>query len=187
MLVDENLGRRQALAQSLRDGGYEVIEQGTISLQLMEHMTALAPDMIIIDTDSPDRDMLEHLCAMSRTAPRPVVMFTDDDNESTIRQAIRAGVTSYVVDGISPEHIRPIVQVALARFEEDQLLRRDLEAARTQLTERKIIERAKGFVMQQKGVSEDEAYALLRRLAMSRRQKVSEVAQQLVGMAELLA
>jgi response regulator NasT len=187
MLVDENLARRQALARSLRDGGYEVLEQSAISLALLDRLTTLAPDMIIIDTDSPDRDMLEHLCSMSRTQPRPVVMFTDDDSEATIRQAIRAGVTSYVVDGIAPEHIRPIVQVALARFEEEQMLRRDLETARTQLAERKLIERAKGFVMQQKGVSEDEAYAMLRKLAMSRRQKLIEVAQQLVGMAELLA
>lgn len=187
MLVDENLDRRQALAHSLREGGYAVIEQSAISLELMERMAGLAPDVIIIDTDSPDRDMLEHLCAMSRTQPRPVLMFTDDDDESTIRQAIRAGVTSYVVDGIAPEAIRPIVQVAMARFEEDQILRRDLESARTQLAERKIIERAKGFIMRQKGVSEEEAYALLRRLAMSRRQKLADVAQQLVGMAELLA
>jgi len=186
MLIDENGERRGKLAGSLREGGYQVIENGAISLELMNGMATVAPDVIIIDTDSPDRDMLEHLCVMSRTQPRPVVMLTDDDNDATIRQAIRSGVTSYVVDGIAPERIRPIVQVALARFEEDQAMRHNLETARAQLTERKIIERAKGFVMRQKGVSEDEAYALLRNLAMSRRQKLAEVAHQLVGMAELL-
>jgi response regulator NasT len=186
MLVDENRDRREALAHSLRSGGYEVMEQSALSLPLMERLPLLAPDVIIIETESPDRDMLEHLCTMSRHQPRPVVMFTDDDSEASIRQAIRSGVTSYVVEGIAPEQVRPVVQVAIARFEAEQALRRDLETARVQLTERKLIERAKGVVMRRKGCSEDEAYALLRRLAMDRRLRLAEVANQLIEMAELI-
>ncbi len=186
MLVDENRDRREALALSLRSGGYEVIEKSALSLGLMDRLGALAPDVIIIETESPDRDMLEHLCTMSRNQPRPVVMFTDDDSEASIREAIRSGVTSYVVEGIAPEHVRPVVQVAMARFDAEQALRRDLESARVQLSERKLIERAKGMVMRRKGCTEDEAYALLRRLAMDRRLRLADVANQLIGMADLL-
>jgi response regulator NasT len=187
MLIDNDHVRRDGLRDSLLGAGYDVITFEAVSLGLMERMGELAPDVIIIETESPDRDTLEHLCAMSRHQPRPVVMFTDDDNEETIRQAIRAGVTSYVVEGIAPEHIRPVLQVALARFQEEQALRRDLETARTQLAERKLVDRAKGVIMRQKGVSEDEAYTLLRKLAMNRRLKLGEVAQQVIDMAELLA
>ena len=186
MLVDENRDRREALALSLRSGGYEVIEKSALSLGLMDRLGVLAPDVIIIETESPDRDMLEHLCTMSRNQPRPVVMFTDDDSEASIREAIRSGVTSYVVEGIAPEHVRPVVQVAMARFDAEQALRRDLESARVQLSERKLIERAKGMVMRRKGCTEDEAYALLRRLAMDRRLRLADVANQLIGMADLL-
>lgn len=186
MLIDENRDRREALAASLRLAGYAVIEQDAMTVALLDALTVTAPDLIIIETESPDRDMLEHLCTLSRNQPRPVVMFADDDSEASIRQAIRSGVTSYVVEGIAPEHVRPVLQVAMARFDAEQALRRDLDIARTQLAERKLIERAKGVVMRRKGCSEDEAYALLRRLAMDRRAKLADVAHQLVEMAELL-
>ena len=121
---------------------------------------------------------------ISRDQPHPIVLFTDDDNEARIKQAIRAGVTSYVVKGIDPARIKPILQVAIARFEEHQSLRRDLSDAQTQLADRKLIERAKGLVMKQKSIGEDDAYRLLRKMAMDRNAKLADVAEQIVGLSE---
>ena len=131
--------------------------------------------------------MLEHLCTISRDQPHPIVLFTDEDDAAKIKQAIRAGVTSYVVKGIDPARLKPILQVAIARFEAHQTLRRDLSDAQTQLAERKLIERAKGIVMKQKGIDEDAAYRLLRKLAMDRNAKLKDVAEQVVDFASVLS
>lgn len=186
MLIDDNLPRRAALAQNLRELGYWVDEHAALDLALTRRLPQLAPDLIMLDTDSPDRDTLEHVSLMSRSTPLPVVMLTPDGNDRKIKDAIRAGVTSYVVGGIAPERIRPVLQVAIARFEEHQALREELASAKTQLAERKLIERAKGIVMRKKGLDEEAAYSLLRTLAMDRKMKLADVARQLVNVAELL-
>jgi response regulator NasT len=142
--------------------------------------------VIIIDRDSPDRDTLEHVCMITRDDPRPIVMFTQDQNRTLMRAALEAGVSAYVVDGLSVERVRPIVEVALARFEQWQALRRELDQAQTNLAERKVIERAKGIVMKQRRCTEDEAYAMLRKLAMDRNQRLAHVAESVITMAELL-
>ncbi len=184
MVVDNDDARRAQLVQSLHSTGCHVIEHDALSLALVARLESVRPDVIVIDADAPDRDMLEHLCMISRDQPHPIVMFTDDDDTANIKQALRAGVTSYVVKGIDPARIKPILQVAIARFEEHQSLRRDLTDAQMQLAERKIIERAKGIVMQQKDISEDEAYRLLRKLAMDRNAKLSDIAEQVINLAE---
>ena len=187
MVVDADSARRAQIVASLRATGCSVIAHEALSIALVERLESVRPDVIVIDADAPDRDMLEHLCTISRDQPHPIVLFTDEDDAAKIKQAIRAGVTSYVVKGVDPARLRPILQVAIARFEEHQTLRRDLSDAQTQLAERKLIERAKGIVMKQKGIDEDAAYRLLRKLAMDRNAKLKDVAEQLVDFANVLS
>jgi len=186
LIVDANPERRALLAQSLQTNDYLVLQRATISLELLKNLPQLDPDVIVIDTDAPDRDTLEHVCMISRDQPRPIVLFTDDDDVAKMKQAMRAGVTSYVVKGIAPERIKPILQVAMLRFEEHQALRQDLSLAQNQLAERKLIERAKGIVMQQKNISENAAYNLLRKMAMERNAKLADIAAQVVDLAQAL-
>ena len=186
LIVDANPERRALLAQSLQTNDYLVLQRATISLDLLKSLPQLDPDVIVIDTDAPDRDTLEHVCMISRDQPRPIVLFTDDEDVSRMKQAMRAGVTSYVVKGTAPERIKPILQVAMLRFEEHQALRQDLSLVQNQLAERKLIERAKGIVMQQKNISENAAYNLLRKMAMERNAKLADIAAQVVDLAQAL-
>lgn len=186
LIVDANPERRALLTHSLQSSDCQVLERETITLALLDCLAQLNPDAIIIDADAPDRDMLEHVCMISRDQPRPIVMFTDDDDAATMQQAMRAGVTSYVVKGIAPARIKPILQVAMLRFAEHQALRQDLAVAQNQLAERKTIERAKGIVMQKKNIDENAAYHLLRKMAMERNAKLADVAAQVVDLAQAL-
>lgn len=186
LLVDETFERAAMLKHALQQAGYSIAAHVSSSADLPGLVSELKPDVIILDTESPDRDTLEHLCVISRDQPRPIVMFTHDDDSDKIRASIRAGVSAYVVDGLKSERLRPILDVAIARFHEFQSMRRDLEKAENQLTERKDIERAKGILMKQRGWSEEESYQALRKMAMDRGIKLAEVAQQVVAMAELL-
>ena len=147
----------------------------------------MRPDVIIIDTESPSRDVLEHIVVVSRDQPRPIVMFARDDAIETIREVTRAGVAAYVVDGLDAARVKPIIDAACARFEAFQALREELAATQALLAERKVIERAKGLLMKAKGLDEEAAYAQLRRLAMSRGKRLAELAQSLVDAADLLA
>lgn len=187
LIVDADAGRRTLLIQSLQANGCIVMERTAISLDLLDLLPQLKPDVIVIDADAPDRDTLENVCMISRDQPHPIVLFTDDDDPSKIEQAMRAGVTSYVVKGIAPERIQPILQVAMLRFAEHQALRQDLATAQNQLAERKLIERAKGIVMQQKNIGENAAYNLLRKMAMERNAKLADIAAQVVDLAQALA
>jgi len=186
LIVDPDPGRRALLVRSLQTNHCVVLERTELSLDLLQHLPQLKPDVIVIDTNSPDRDTLENVCMISRDQPHPIVMFTDDDDTDKIEQAMRAGVTSYVVKGIAPERIQPILQVAMLRFAEHQALRNDLSQAQAQLAERKLIERAKGIVMQQKNINENAAYNLLRKMAMERNAKLADIAAQVVDLAQAL-
>src|SRR2546421_9686654 len=187
MLVDDTQKDVSLLKEALDVAGYEVVAEERSPATLLERVGAVRPDVIIIDTDSPSRDVLEQVVIVSRDDPRPIVMFTDDGNSDTIQAAIKAGVTAYIVAGMQPERLKPILEVAQARFEADRALREELREAQTRLADRKIIERAKGVLMKQKQVSEDEAYRMLRKLAMDRGTRLLDVAQQLVNISELLA
>jgi response regulator NasT len=187
MLVDDTQKDVSLLKEALGAAGYEVVAEEWSPATLLERVGAVRPDVIIIDTDSPSRDVLEQVVMVSRDDPRPIVMFTDDANSETIQAAIKAGVTAYIVAGMQPERLKPILEVAQARFEADRALREELKTARGRLAERKIIERAKGIVMQQKQISEEDAYRLMRRLAMDRNLKLLEVAQQLINVTQLLS
>ena len=187
MLVDDTQKDVSLLKEALDAAGYEVVAEERSPATLLERVGAVRPDVIIIDTDSPSRDVLEQVVIVSRDDPRPIVMFTDDGNSDTIQAAIKAGVTAYIVAGMQPERLKPILQVAQARFEADRALRDELKTAQGRLAERKIIEKAKGVVMQQKQISEDDAYRLMRKLAMDRNVTLFELAQQLLNVTQLLS
>jgi len=186
LLVDEDPDRATLLQAALHAAGYTVTAHVATAVDLLAQVRATEPDVIIIDRDSPDRDTLEHVCMVTRDQPRPIVMFADDGDRAAIRAAVDAGVSAYVVGGLTAERIRPIVDVAMARFEQFQAMRQELDKAKTTLAERKQIERAKGIVMKSRGVSEDEAYGMLRKLAMERNQRLAQVAENVIAMAELL-
>jgi response regulator NasT len=186
LVVDESDERAALLGEALTAAGHEVIALLSSPLELLRAVDALHPDVIVIDTESPTRDVLEHVVIVSQASPRPIVMFASDANGEVIRDAVRAGVSAYVVDGLDSSRVNSIVEVACARFEEYQKLKIELAEANLKLSERKLVERAKGLLMQSRGLSEDEAYHALRRLAMSKKQRLGDVAQQVIDIAELL-
>lgn len=186
LLVDEDRERRAVLQEALDAAGFAVVISTTPGRDLQDVVRRVQPDVIVIDVDSPDRDILENMCCIARDVPRPVVMFTHDEDTEKMRTAIRAGVSAYIVGSVTSERVKPIVDVAVLRFEEHQALRRELDQAKSSLAERKVIERAKGILMRQRGCGEDEAYRALRRTAMERNRRLVEVAQSVIDAAELL-
>ena len=190
LVVDESDERAALLGEALTAAGHEVVASLSSPLELLRAVDALRPDVIVIDTESPTRDVLEHVVIVSQSSPRPIVMFASDADGAAIRDAVRAGVSAYVVDGLDSSRVNSIVEVACARFEEYQRefqrLKIELAEANLKLSERKRVERAKGLLMQTRGVSEDEAYHALRKLAMSKKLRLGDVAQQVIDTAELL-
>lgn len=186
LIVDDAVERAEVVCGALATAGYEVAALVPSSVNLHTEVERLRPDVVIIDVDSPDRDTLEHLAVLSSSAPRPVVMFTQDDDSDKIREAVRAGVSAYIVDGLEGARVKPILDVAIARFEQFQALRHELEETGEKLAERKLIERAKGLLMRGRGISEDEAYRALRRQAMESNTRLADVAKQVVSLAGVL-
>lgn len=186
LVVDEDRERSAILREGLERAGHVTVGGLTPLTNLSGLVVELQPDVIIIDTHSPDRDTLEHIVVISQDAPRPIVMFSADNNTEKIREAVRAGVSAYVVDGLSAERVQAIIDVAIARFEELQALRAELESAQSKLADRKTIERAKGLLMNRRSLSEEDAFRLLRKMAMDENLKLVEVADQLVRSAKLL-
>jgi response regulator NasT len=187
LVVDDSQKDVRLLKESLDRAGYEVVEVSTTAAALLDRVAVVEPDVIIIDSDSPTRDTLEQLSFVNARQPRPIVLFTEDRGNETIQAALRAGVSAYVVDGMQPDRLRPILDVAVARFEQDRALRDELKSMQERLAERKIIERAKGLVMKQKGVSEEEAFRVMRKLAMDRNKRLLDVAQQIIDVADLMS
>jgi two-component system, response regulator / RNA-binding antiterminator len=186
LVVEESDERAALLREALTAAGHEVVASLSSPLELLRAVDGLRPDVIVIDTESPTRDVLEHVVIVTQSSPRPIVMFASDSGGQAIRDAVRAGVSAYVVDGLDPGRVSSIVEVACARFEEFQRLKLELADANLKLSDRKLVERAKGLLMRSRGISEDEAYHALRKLAMSKKQRLGEVAQQLIDSADLL-
>jgi response regulator NasT len=187
MLVDDQPARAALLEQALLDHDYKVIARLSSAAGLAEQVARLEPDVIIIDIESPDRDTLEHMSILHRDNPRPVVMFAEEgDDSGSIERAMRAGVSAYIVDGLNPARVKTIVDVAVARFREFHALRRELEETRSQLADRKQIDRAKGLLMKQRGLDEQQAYHAMRKMAMDRGQRLAEVAANIIAVFELL-
>ena len=186
LVIDESQQRAVEICSGLIQAGHQVAAVLPSALELVARIEEIKPDIILIETESPSRDTLEHLGVMNRDMPRPVIMFSQDDDQDTIRQAIRSGVAAYVVDGFDIDRLRPVVDVALAHFEEHQALKRELAETSRKLSERKVIEKAKGILMKSRGMDEEAAYGALRKLAMERSQPLAKVAGNVVDMAELL-
>lgn len=186
LLIDEEQDRRALLQEALDAAGFAVIVSAAPGDDLSGLVRRVQPDVIVMDVDSPDRDTLEHMCCIARDMPRPIVMFTHDEDADKMRTAIRAGVSAYVVGGIPSERIKPIMDVAVLRFEQHQALCAELQQAKASLADRKVIDRAKGILMRQRNCDEEAAYRALRKLAMDRNRRLVEVAQSVVDAMELL-
>jgi len=185
--------RSRSLRIGLLESGFNLVAVLPADTFLQERLAQLQADLIILDAESDARDMLEHVVMATRDARRPIVMFTNDSDTSNARAAVAAGVSAYIVAGLSPERIRPILDVAMARFEQDQALRAELADARTEvqdlsteLKNRRVIDRAKGLLMQRQGLSEQAAYEKLRKSAMDKGLKVVDVAQRMLDVVDLL-
>ncbi len=186
LLIDDGAHRVALIRDELTRQGHLVV--GVVDQALLIHdcVLRLQPDVVIVDAESPGRDTLEHLATMSATSPRPVVVFAEDASHAPMQQALKAGVSAYVIAGLNPERLLPVMQVAIARFEQDRVLRGQLDAAQMQLSERKLVDRAKGILMDDVGLSEEQAFKHLRKLAMDRGQRLGQVAERIVEAKDLL-
>lgn len=185
--------RSRSLRIGLLENGFNLIASLPPDVFLSERIGQLQPDLIIVDAESDARDALEHVVMATRDERRPIVMFTNDDDTRHVKQAVAAGVSAYIVAGLSPERIRPILDVALARFEHEQALLQTLASAQNErdelsaeLKDRKLIDRAKGLLMQRQSLSEDEAFRKMRKTAMDKGLKLADVAQRMLDVADLL-
>jgi response regulator NasT len=178
--------RSRQLRIGLLENGYNLVAVLPADTFLAERLAQLQPDMIIVDAESEARDSLEHVVMATRDARRPIVLFTNDNDTTHVKDAVAAGVSAYIVAGLSPDRIRPILDVAMARFEHEQGLRRELADARTELQDRKVIDRAKGLLMQRQNLNEQAAYERLRKAAMDKGLRLGEVAQRILDAADLL-
>lgn len=182
MLVDNEPERARLVRDALESQGYSVICQRDNTLGLVAAVASQEPDLVIIDMDSPDRDTLDTMAAMSEHAPRPIVFFASGQSDSnTIQDAVRAGVSAYIVDGLEEHRVKPIIDVAIARFHSFQALRHELLETRTALEDRKRVEQAKGLIMKHQGCDEEEAFRTLRKLAMDRSQRLGQVAEDVIA------
>jgi two-component system, response regulator / RNA-binding antiterminator len=186
LVIDEIQERALDICEGLTRAGHMVAAVLSDSFQLVERIQEVQPDVVLINTDSPSRDTLENLAAMNAQSPRAVLMFSEDSGDDAIRQAMRAGVSSYVVDGLAPERLASLLRVATVHFDEFMAIRRERDDAQRKLTERVIVDRAKGVLMKARGMDEDEAYHALRKLAMERGRKLVEVAEEVLASAKLL-
>ena len=174
------------LVQALEASEYTVAAHTSPVGDLLPQTKTMKPDVILIGADAPGQNMLTDVATISQQQSVPIIMFTRDNRSETIRAATQAGVSAYVVNGLSPERIKPIIEAATARFREFQALTQELEKTKTSLAERKVIERAKGVVMEQRGCTEAEAYRRLQKMAMDRKKRLAEIAQDVLSIAEVL-
>lgn len=187
VIVEEDRDRAKAIVDGLRESGdHDVHVIGSVS-SLARKIASLSPDVVLIDIDNPTRDMLEELTLASGPLERPVAMFVSGAAGGLAREAVEAGVSAYVVDGLRPERLQPVMDAAIARFQMMRQMRKELSETRRALEERKVIERAKGLLMKARAIGEDEAYAILRRAAMDQGRRVADVAEALVTAAGLLS
>ena len=187
LLVNDTSKQVGRLRTALVLAGCEVVEEVISALMIPKRVAELKADAVIIDTESPSRDVLEQICVMTQHEPRPIVMVSEDSQPAAIKAAIKAGVSAYVVEDIDPHRLGAVLEVAQARFEQDQALLSQIREAELKLNERKVVERAKGILMQLRDMNEAEAYHAMRKMAMDRNIRIIDVAQKLLAMNELLA
>jgi response regulator NasT len=179
--------RSRSLRIGLLENGFNLVASLPADVFLSERLDQLQPDLIILDAESEARDALEHVVLATRNARRPIVMFTNDSDTRHVKDAVKAGVSAYIVAGLSAERIRPILDIAMARFEHEQALRQELAETKTELKDRKVIDRAKGLLMERQGLSEQAAFEKMRKTAMDKGLKLAEVAQRMIDVMDLLS
>jgi response regulator NasT len=185
VIVDKNPVRAAILEDGLREAGHVHVVRIEETSHLLARIYAIDPDVILIDLENPSRDVLEQMFQVSRAVKRPVAMFVDQSDSASIEAAVDAGVSAYIVGGMRKERVQNILDLCISRFNAFARLRDELERTRTALDERKAIDRAKGILMKAKNLSEQDAYALLRRTAMNENKKIADVAQSVITAAEL--
>lgn len=187
LVIDENRLRASVIEAGLREAGYVNLTVIHDVAGIARRISEIEPDVIVIDLENPNRDMLENMFQLSRAVKRPIAMFVDRSDSASIEAAVEAGVSAYVVDGLKQERVKPILDMAISRFNAFSRMTRELEEARSELESRKLIDRAKGILMATRGLTEPQAYALLRKTAMNQNRKLSEIAESLITAAGLLA
>ncbi|WP_025036356.1 ANTAR domain-containing response regulator [Bradyrhizobium sp. DOA9] len=186
VIVDESPIRAAILEEGLREAGFTQVVHISEMQSLLARIYAADPDIIVIDLENPSRDVLEAMFQVSRAVKRPVAMFVDQSDSASIQASVEAGVSAYIVDGLKKERIKPILDLCVSRFNAFAKLQEELERTKSQLEDRKVIERAKGILMKVKGLTEDEAYVLLRSTAMREKKKIGEIAQSIITASEML-
>ncbi|MGC2023859.1 ANTAR domain-containing response regulator [Bradyrhizobium sp.] len=185
-IVDESPIRAAILEEGMREAGFTDVVRIDEMQSLLSRIYALDPDVIVIDLENPSRDILEQMFQVSRAVRRPIAMFVDQSDAASIQASVDAGVSAYIVDGLKKERLKPILDLCISRFNAFAKLQDELDRAKSALEDRKVIERAKGILMKLKGLTEDEAYVLLRSTAMREKKKIGEIAQSILTALELL-
>ena len=186
LLIKDDLERSALLRLSLLKFGHDVVAEARITDDLLECVELSRPDLLIIDSDSPSTVLLSRINELALQRPLPVILFTEDDSRDLINRAVRAGVSAYIVDGLDQHRLGTILDVAIARFQETERMRRELKDTKANLAERKAVERAKGILMKQRGFDEPRAYHALRKMAMDKNLRIGQVAENVIAVADLL-
>jgi response regulator NasT len=186
VIVDESPIRAAILQEGLREAGFTGVVHISEMQSLLARIYAIDPDIILIDLENPSRDVLEQMFQVSRAVRRPIAMFVDQSDSASIQASVEAGVSAYIVDGLKKERIKPILDLCVSRFNAFAKLQDELDRTKHALEERKVIDRAKGILMKVKGLTEDEAYVLMRSTAMREKKKIGEIAQSILTASELL-
>ncbi|BDA84583.1 two-component system response regulator [Aureimonas sp. SA4125] len=187
LIVDENRARASIIEDGLLEAGHTRVHIVAEMNGLVREIEAFKPDVIVVDLENPNRDRLEQFFQVTRTVPRPIAMFVDRSDAASMEAAIAAGVSAYIVDGLKKERVKPILDMAILRFHAYSRLTRELAEARSELADRKVIDKAKGLVMTNRGLSEEQAYRLLRQTAMNEKKRLVDIARSVVTAASLLA
>ena len=186
VIVDESPIRAAILEDGLREAGFTQVVHISEMTNLLARIYAVDPDVILIDLENPSRDVLEQMFQVSRIVKRPIAMFVDQSDTASIQASVDAGVSAYIVDGLKKERMKHILDLCISRFNAFARLQDELDRTKTALEDRKIIDRAKGILMKAKGLSEDDAYTLLRKTAMNQEKKIVEIAQSVITASEML-
>jgi response regulator NasT len=186
LIIDENRLRAAIIEEGLREAGHSTVTVLDSAHESARRIAEIAPDVVVIDLENPNRDRLEHFFLLSRALNKPIAMFVDRSDTAAIEAAVEAGVSAYVVDGLKKERVKPILDMAISRFNAFARLNRELHEARTALEDRKLIDQAKAILMKNRGLDEAAAYSLLRRTAMNQNRKIVEIAQSLITAQGLL-
>jgi two-component system, response regulator / RNA-binding antiterminator len=186
LIIDENQDRASLIIEGLQEAGHDRVTVVDRVHGLLKRIEDIAPDVIVIDLANPNRDPLEHMFLVSRTVRRPIAMFVDKSDEQAMYEAVEAGVSAYVVDGLKKDRVKSVLDLAVIRFKAFEKLRAERDDATRALSERKVIDRAKGMVMKLKQISENEAYGLLRKAAMAQNKTIAEIARAIIASSDIM-